>query len=171
MTQKAKTALQAGNNSPREAFQKYITFSLGEEEYGIPVLQVNEIVKIQSIIKIPHAFNYFIGLIDIRGSVIPLIDLKKKLGLEFETETVSRFDRAIIVQAEGRKIALAVDRVSHVIRLTADSIDSGPPVIKSASNKYIAGIGKYRDQFIVLMNLETLFSPEEVDFIYITQDH
>jgi purine-binding chemotaxis protein CheW len=151
----------------KEAYQKYITFSLGEEEYGIPVLQVLEIVKIRDIIQIPHSLNYFLGYMDIRGTVIALIDLKKKLDI-YATgeETATVLDRAIIIQAQGQRIGLAVDRVSHVIRIPPENIDSGPPTIKSASNRFISGVGKYRDQFIVLMNLDNLFTNEEINFIF-----
>jgi len=155
----------------KDALQKYITFSLGEEEYGVPVLQVHEIVKMDEIIKIPHSFDYFMGLMDIRGKVIPVIDLKKKLGIQFndfesQDENTENSRRAIIIDAYGKRIGLAVDRVSHVNRFPPESIDSGPPAVKSSANRYIAGVGKYKDQFVVLMSLSNLFTPEEVDTIF-----
>lgn len=144
-----------------EVKQKYITFSLGDEDYGIPVLQVIEIVKIDNLIHIPHAMDYFMGLMDIRGHVLPVINLKKKLGIHLESQD-TQMDRAIIIETAGKKIGLAVDKVSHVTRFPPESIDAGPPTVKNASTRFIAGVGKHQDQFIVLMNLENLFSAEEL---------
>jgi purine-binding chemotaxis protein CheW len=152
-------------SSLAEIKQKYITFSLGEEEYGIPVLQVLEIVKIDDLINIPHAREYFVGLMDIRGQVLPIIDLKKKLGIHLEAQR-GDLDRAIIIQTSGKKIGLLVDKVSHVIRFPPENIDTGPPSVKSASSRFIFGVGKTKDQFVVLMNLENLFSQEEIEGLF-----
>lgn len=142
--------------------QKYITFALGEEEYGIPVLQVWEIVKIDALIRIPRAREYFLGFLDLRGHVLPVIDLKKKLGLQSGASD-EEFNRAIIIQTAGRRVGLAVDRVLHVLNFPPENIDSGPPTMKSSSSKFIAGVGKHKDQFIILMNLENLFSRDEIN--------
>lgn len=149
-----------------EIDQKYITFSLGEEEYGIPVLQVLEIVKVEELIQIPHAQEYFMGLMDIRGQVLPIINLKKKLGIHLESSE-SDMDRAIIIETGGKKVGLMVDRVSHVIRFPPESIDTGPPSVKTASSRFIFGVGKNKDQFVVLMNLENLFTSDEMDGIFV----
>ncbi len=141
--------------------QKFITFSLGEEDYGIPVLQVLEIVKIDTLINLPHSRDYFIGLMDIRGTVIPIINLKRKLGIHIDS-TDDKSDRAIMIHAGGKRIGLAVDKVSHVHDFPPDSIDSGPTTIRSASNRFITGVGKIKDQFIILLNLENLFTAEEL---------
>ena len=141
--------------------QKYITFALGEEEYGIPVLHVWEIVKIDSLVRIPRARDYFLGFLDLRGHVLPVIDLKKKLGLQGQDS--DEFNRAIIIQTAGRRVGLAVDRVLHVLNFPPENIDSGPPTMKSSSSKFIAGVGKHKDQFIILMNLENLFTRDEIN--------
>lgn len=149
--------------------QKYITFALGEEEYGIPVLQVWEIVKIDALIRIPRARDYFLGFLDLRGHVLPVIDLKKKLGLQGQTGD-EEFNRAIIIQTAGRRVGLAVDRVLHVLNFPPENIDSGPPTMKSSSSKFIAGVGKHKDQFIILMNLEHLFTRDEINELGYDQD-
>ncbi len=153
------------HSATSEIRQKYITFSLGEEEYGIPVLQVLEIIKMDNLIQIPHSKDYFMGLMDIRGQVIPIINLKKKLGIHLESSE-DIVDRSIIIETNGRKVGLAVDRVSHVIRFPPDAIDMGPPSVKSASSRFIFGVGKHKDQFVVLMNLESLFSTEEIEDLF-----
>ncbi|MCB1138561.1 MAG: purine-binding chemotaxis protein CheW [Leptospiraceae bacterium] len=154
-----------GKKALSEVEQKYIVFSLGEEEYGLPVLQVHEIVRLSEIIKVPHSREYFMGLMDIRGKVLPVINLKKKLGIHLEDrETV--LDRAIILETAGRRVGLSVDRVSHVVRFAAEEIDSGPPTVKTVSTRFITGVGKHKDRFVVLMNLEHLFSDEELEELF-----
>jgi len=149
---------QSGPAKQKE--QKYITFSLGDEDYGIPVLEVLEIVRIENLIRIPHARDYLMGMMDIRGHVLQIIDLRKKL--QMEAGDGSR-ERAILIAVGSRKIGLAVDRVAHVKEFPADSIDEGPPVLKSTANRHVIGVGKSGDQFVVLMSLANLFTPEEVE--------
>lgn len=147
----------------RLAEQKYITFSLGDEDYGVPVTEVLEIVRIENLIRVPHSVEYFLGMMDVRGQVIPVVDLRKKLHMDFLTE---KPERAILVQTGGRKIGLAVDKVTHVKNFSADTIDEGPPVLRGGSARHVLGVGKSGDQFIVLITLEGLFSPDEIAQIF-----
>lgn len=144
----------------RTTEQKFITFSLGDEDYGIPVLEVLEIVRIENLIRVPHARDYLMGMMDIRGHVIPILDLRKKLQME---NLDGARERAILIAVGTRRVGLAVDRVAHVRSFTSDSIDEGPPVLRSASNRHVIGVGKSGDQFIVLMSLENLFAADEVE--------
>ncbi|MCB1308125.1 MAG: purine-binding chemotaxis protein CheW [Leptospiraceae bacterium] len=149
-----------GQNSNQEIEQKYLTFILGEEEYGVPVLQVKEVVKVENLIPIPHSRRYFRGLMDIRGRVLPVIDLKQKLGIDPGESQAQQ--RAIIIEVQNKRIGLAVDQVSHVVRFPPENIDPGPPSLKSATSKFVTGVGKNRDEFVVLMNLENLFADDEL---------
>ena len=144
--------------------QKYVIFIMKDEEYGLEVLKIHEIVKIDTIIPVPHARPYFLGMMDIRGKVIPVIDLKGKLGLDDSAD--AKPDRAIIIEIEHRRVGLAVDRVSSVVQFRAEDIDQGPPAVKSVHTRYISGIGKIKERFIVLMNLEHLFSVEELTELF-----
>ena len=154
-------SLSGAQGAASDIHQKYITFSLGEEDYGIPVLQVLEIVKIENLIQLPHSRDYFVGLMDIRGTVLPVINLRKKLGIHMDAGD-NQAERAVIIQAGNKRIGLAVDRVSHVHDFPTDSIDAGPATIKSASNRFITGVGKIKDHFVILLNLENLFTVEEL---------
>lgn len=151
-----------------EIEQKYLTFFLGEEEYGIPVLQVQEIVRIEKLIRLPHARDYFLGLMDIRNRVLPIVDLKARLAIQSEDEDRrGEGDRAIIIEIQGRRIGLAVDQVSHVVRFPPESIDPGPPSLKSSASRFITGVGKSNDEFVVLMNLNHLFSEDELSGLFV----
>lgn len=184
---------RAHEKAQQEIQQKYLTFMLGEEEYGIPVLQVAEIVKVENLIKIPHSRNYFLGLMDIRGKVLPIVDLKRKLAIQTDDDehelppevgspkpdpaaaaaatpaargVRKKLDRAIIINMSGRRIGLAVDQVSHVVRFPPESIDPGPPSLKSAASKFVTGVGKNKDEFVVLMNLNHLFTEDEISGLF-----
>lgn len=166
---------QSTDRAHEEIQQKYLTFMLGEEEYGVPVLQVAEIVKVENLIRIPHARNYFLGLMDIRGRVLPIVDLKLKLAIQTQDHhqhpdqpgaTSKSLDRAIIIEIQGRRIGLAVDQVSHVVRFPPENIDPGPPSLKSAASKFVTGVGKNDEEFVVLMNLNHLFTEEELSGLF-----
>ncbi|EHQ06811.1 MAG: purine-binding chemotaxis protein CheW [Leptonema illini] len=146
---------------------KYVIFMMKDEEYGLEVLKVHEIVRIESIIPVPHSRPYFLGMMDIRGKVIPIIDLKGKL--ELDEGGTGNPDRAIIIEVEKRRIGLAVDRVSSVVQFRPEDIDQGPPAVKSVHTRYISGIGKLKERFIVLMNLDHLFSGEELSELFSQQ--
>ncbi|MEQ9364636.1 MAG: chemotaxis protein CheW [Leptospirales bacterium] len=164
---------QTADRAHEEIQQKYLTFMLGEEEYGVPVLQVAEIVKVENLIRIPHARQYFLGLMDIRGRVLPIVDLKLKLAIQTrdsdeadQSASNQTLDRAIIIEIQGRRIGLAVDQVSHVVRFPPENIDPGPPSLKTAASKFVTGVGKNDEEFVVLMNLNHLFSEEELSGLF-----
>ncbi|MCB1172584.1 MAG: purine-binding chemotaxis protein CheW [Leptospiraceae bacterium] len=141
--------------------QKYLTFSLGEEEYGIPVAQVTGIVKVEELIEVPHSVAWFPGLMDVRGQIMPVVDLKLRLGLQ-RAAGEERGQRAIIVEIEGHRITLMVDAVYHVHRFSQESIDAGPPSIKDGSGQFMLGVGKRENSFVVLINVTRLFEGEEL---------
>ena len=140
---------------------KYITFTLAQEEYAIPVLQAVEIVKLETLIPLPHSLEYVLGLMDIRGSVIPVIHLRKRLGISVDEEE-KVLERAIIIRAGEKRLALAVEQVRHVHGFYPDDIDEGPTAMKSASNRFVAGVAKIEERFIIILNLDGLFTNEEL---------
>lgn len=151
--------MQESQSEKSEIDQKYLTFALEDETYGIAVRQVIGIVQVDELIPVPHTEPFFLGLMDVRGQVIPLIDLKIKLNLKLDQET--KGERAIITDIHGKRIALLVDRVFHVEVFEQDKIDTAPPSIQDSSANYVMGIGKSRDNFIVLLSLEGLFTDED----------
>lgn len=146
--------------------QKYVIFTMRDEEYGLEVGKVHEIVRVENIIPVPHSRTYFLGMMDIRGKVIPIIDLKRKLMLDDGEASLP--DRAIIIEVEKRRVGLAVDRVLNVVPFRSQDVDQGPPAVKSVHTRYIAGIGKVKERFVVLMNIDHLFSPEELTELFST---
>lgn len=139
---------------------QYILFSLGDEEYAIPISIVEEIIKVENLIKVPRAKEYFSGIMDIRGKVVKMIDLAKKLNVNHSEDFV--IDRAIVVKAFGESIGILVDKVAHVVEFSKDSINPPPPSIKGISSRYILGVGKKDDRFIIIIDIQKILSSEEV---------
>ncbi|MBE7410803.1 MAG: chemotaxis protein CheW [Leptospiraceae bacterium] len=144
--------------------EQYITFSIGEEEYAISILNVEEIVKISDLIKVPRAKDYFVGLMDIRGKVVSMIDLSKKLMNKRTEESV--LDRAIIVKIGEKSLGIIVDKVSHVVRFQSTQIDPPPPSVRGISSRYIVGVAKKDNKFIIIMDIEKILTTDELSELH-----
>ncbi len=137
-----------------------VCFKIGSEEYGIDILQVQEILKLPKITKLPKSLNYILGVIDLRGRVIPIIDLAAKFAIQ--SGGLKEESRAIVVEVEGKQVGLAIDSVSHVVKLNTSDIEPPPPVVKGISGKYIVGIAKLQDHFVVILDINQIFSQDEI---------
>ncbi len=136
-----------------------VCFNIGSEEYGIDILQVQEILRIPKITKLPKSLPYIMGVIDLRGKVIPIINLSRKFGLDTSHKQSSR---VIVVNISGKQVGLAIDAVSHVIRVDSTDIEPPPPVVKGISGRYIVGIAKVNKGFVVILDIHQIFSSEEL---------
>jgi purine-binding chemotaxis protein CheW len=143
------------------SFQQIVCFKLGEEEYGIPILQVQDILKLPLVTKLPKSADYIAGIIDLRGIVIPIVSLKKKFKMQCD-DSVEQ-ERAIVVQIAGKQVGLAIDSVSSVINVNSKDIEAPPPVIKGISERYIKGIAKDKETFVIILDINQIFSIEEID--------
>ena len=140
-----------------------VCFKIGHEEYGIDILQVQEILKLPRVTKIPKSIDYIMGVMDLRGKVIPIVDLSKKFKIE--AAKVSDSNRAIVVDIGGKQVGLGIDSVSHVIKVNSSDIEPPPPVVKGISGKYIVGIAKLEDGFIVILDISKIFLTEEISVL------
>lgn len=143
---------------------KVIVFQLKDEEYGIPVQQVRSIEKVQHITRVPRTAPYIKGVINLRGVVTPIIDLRKRFGLtEFEdTEST----RMIIVSKDDMEVGFIVDAANDVIDIHHDMIEPAPEVVDSVEIEYIQGVAKLDKRLIVMIDLEqVLKSDDERSFI------
>ncbi|MCR5687679.1 MAG: chemotaxis protein CheW [Lachnospiraceae bacterium] len=138
---------------------QYIVIKIGEEQYGIDISFIDNIVRMQSITRVPHVQPYFAGVINIRGEVVPVMSLRLKMGLEADEYTNKT--RIIIVKFESNaSIGLIVDEVKEVVTLDERSIDE---VIRDSKvdDTYINGIGKNGDTLISLLDLNTVISDKD----------
>jgi len=131
-----------------------VVFKLGREEYGVNILQVQEIKRITEITRVPHTPEYIKGVINLRGNVLPVIDLNKRLNLP-EQETTEDA-RIIIVKVKEISVGMMVDAVSEVMTINQQNIDSPNVVAGSVSANYLSGVGKLENRLLILLNLETI---------------
>lgn len=147
------------NNSMLEF--KVIVFELQKEEYALSVDRVGAIERIQPITRIPETANFVKGVINLRGVIIPIIDLRLRFGLP-EVELTDA-NRIIIVHFEDKEVGLIVDGANDVIDIPQDSIEAPPEVIDSVDVDYIDGVVKLDERLLVLLNLEKVLATDEKD--------
>lgn len=139
---------------------QYVVFNLNQEEFGIDIMKVKEVISYEEPAYIPNSPNFIEGVINYRGKVIPVINLKKR----FEMKTVDLSDdaRIIVISYKNRDIGFIVDDVSRTIRLQEEAIDSMPDTIESISRRFITGIGRIGDsRLIILLNLHNVLTDKE----------
>ena len=137
---------------------KFAVFNISGEEFGIELGRIAEIVKFQKSTPLPKVPAFISGVINIRGDVIPLVDLRKRLGVE-----PSHIQgRIIITKIYEEKIGLLVDAVKEIVSIEKESIASTPSFFKGLKSEYITGIGKVAERLIVILNLDNLLSSEEM---------
>ncbi|GMT42089.1 MAG: chemotaxis protein CheW [bacterium] len=143
---------------------KYLSFIIGKEEYGIEILSVNEIISIIEITSIPNLSDYVKGVINLRGSVIPIVDLRMKFGMpekEYDKETC-----IIVVNLHGRLMGIIVDTVSEVLDITEEDIDSSLNFGISVEIDFILGMGKVKDKVVILLVIERVLQSKQLAAIH-----
>jgi purine-binding chemotaxis protein CheW len=145
--------------STQGELRQFISFSVGDEEYGLELLRVKEVIRVREITWLPKAPSFVKGIINLRGDVIPIIDLRDKFGLEAKEATANT--RVIVVEVDGKLMGMIVDSASQVVRIPADQIDPPPPVLGGFSQEFITGVGKMDDKLIILLNSDAILTAEE----------
>ena len=136
-----------------------VTFSIGEEEFGVDILSVQEIIRMMDITKVPRAPEFVEGVINLRGKVIPIIDLRRRFGLS--TRDHDKHTRIIVIEINNMIVGFVVDSVSEVLRIPASTVEPPPPVVSGLESEYISGVGKLEDRLLILLDLNKLLSGEE----------
>jgi purine-binding chemotaxis protein CheW len=137
----------------------YLTFRLAEEEYGLEILKVREIIGFMRITALPQVPPYMKGVLNLRGKVIPIVDLRLKFGLE-EIEHTDQ--TCIIVVDVGTEVGMVVDTVSEVLDIAPDDIDPPPTAGHAGQVDFILGMGKVGDGVKILLNIEQVLSTDEI---------
>lgn len=141
-----------------------VCFKVGTEEYGIEILRVQEILKLPKVTKLPKSADFIMGLIDLRGKVIPIINLSRKFGIDDGVKSDKNI-RAIVVDIGNKRVGLAIDSVSHVIKVDSKDLEPAPPIVKGISGRYIVGIAKVDKAFVIVLDINQIFSTEELSTI------
>ena len=140
-----------------------VTFSIGGEEFGVDILKVQEIIRMLDITRVPKATEFVEGVINLRGKVIPIIDLRKRFGLVSKGH--DKNTRIIVIDINDMIVGFIVDSVSEVLRIPADTVEPPPPVVAGLDSEYISGVGKLDDRLLIFLDLDRLLSQEERDVL------
>jgi len=147
---------------PRAAAGKYLTFALAEEEYGLPVLKVREIIKAMDVTAVPQVPAHVKGVINLRGKVIPIVDLRIKFGLPAQEPTERTCIVVVEIQTEERRIMLGavVDCVSEVLNIGAEEIEPTPDFGQRLATDYLQGVAKIKGKVKLLLDLDKVLSAD-----------
>ncbi|WP_052464740.1 chemotaxis protein CheW [Geoalkalibacter subterraneus] len=150
--------LGAGVDQSSETRREWLTFSLGKEEYALDIEGVVEIIKPRSISPIPRVPGFILGIMSLRGVILPVFDLKQRLNLGQVEEDPS--NRVVVCQVGDRIAGLLVDNISQVVRLTERNIEPPPSLMPDLDVELVAGVGRYQGHFLILLNLGGILAAE-----------
>lgn len=136
---------------------KIAVATIGEEEFGIEITKVVEILKSQKVFQLPNLPVFLSGVINLRGEIIPVIDLRKRLGIK----DIKGKDRIVVIRFGKEKIGLIVNDIKEIIDLGPSDISSPPSIFRGLKTEYMIGIGKKDDRIIIILNLENILTTEE----------
>lgn len=146
---------------------KYLTFELGDEGFGVEIVKVQEIIGMMPVTRVPRVPAFVRGVINLRGKVIPVIDLRLKFGLEAKEDT----DRTCIIVSQITRnghdviMGIIVDEVSEVLDIGAEQIDESPDFGSAVHTEFILGMGKVEDHVVMLLDVDRVLSGGEIDVV------
>ena len=147
--------------------RQLVTFQLGEELYGVNIMDVKEIVRVQAIRTIPNAPTYVEGIFNLRSEIIPIINLHKrfhlrKLVTSEEDEMLSGF---VILDIDGMKLGVIIDRISRVVTIEKEDIQPPPQMFSGIGAEYIQGVVRQEEGYLIILDIRDLFNPKELQKI------
>jgi len=138
--------------------EQMVTFSLGTEEFGVDIMKVQEIIRIPPITRVPKAPDFIEGVINLRGNVIPVVNLRVRFGMPPGEET--DLSRIIVLQIDNKIFGVRVDGVTEVMRLSEESIEPPPTIALGLDANFIRGVGKIGDRLLILLELDKIMDGE-----------
>lgn len=150
-----KDAADAG-----EALRQWLTLSLGSETYALDIGQVSEIIKPREVTEIPRTPEFVLGLISLRGVIVPIFDLGRRLRLA--PAVLGPAARIVVCHAEGRRAGLLVDCINQVVKLPEDSIEPPPAVLSGLDRDLLTGVGRHQERMLILLHLPSVLNAELV---------
>ena len=148
-------------NSDDSSLIQLVTFKIGDEEFGVDILMVQEIIRMMPITKVPNAPSFVEGVVNLRGKVIPVIDMRKRFGMS--TSAHNDQTRIEVVNLQGQVVGCVVDAVSEVLRIKESTVEPPPPVVAGIGAEYMRGVGKLEDRLLILLDLDKLLDEKELD--------
>ena len=139
--------------------QQLVVFQLGAELYGVEIARVHEIIRLQTVTRVPHAPAFVEGVINLRGKVIPVVDLRRRFGLPLADHT--RASRIVVIEIGDQVVGIVVDGVSEVLRVNKGTIEPPSPVVAGIESDYLHGIAKLPERLVILLNLDRVLARDE----------
>jgi purine-binding chemotaxis protein CheW len=143
--------------------KQLVLFGLDSEIYGVDISDVHEIIRMQPVTKVPKAPFYVEGIINLRGKVIPVVDIRKRFGLSGVEQT--KDSRIVVVDIGGTTIGMIVDEVTEVIRIPSDSIEPPSEIVAAGDSDYLLGIARVDERMVILLDLDRLLPKSEMNHL------
>lgn len=148
-------------STEKELEERLAEFTLGNEVYGIEVMRIKEIIQIPDITAVPQTLEFIEGIINLRGVIIPVVDLRKRFALPSAEKT--KDTRIIVIELSNKLIGLIVDSVSEIISFQKSELESAPEILKTSIKRdYIKSIGKLKEKLIIILDIDLIFSDKEI---------
>jgi purine-binding chemotaxis protein CheW len=147
------------NANSKDEIVQWVTFRLADETYGINVMQVQEVLRVSEIAPVPGAPHYVLGIINLRGNVVTVIDTRIRLGLA--TSEMTDSTRIVIIETDQHVVGILVDCVAEVVDVAASEVESAPNVGSDDSANYIQGVASRDNELLILVDLNKLLTDEE----------
>ena len=143
--------------------EQLVVFDLAGEQYGVDIQGVQEIIRMQTITKVPKTQSFVEGIINLRGKVIPVLDLRKRFGLD--VSEINSETRIVVVEITDIIIGMIVDAVMEVLRIPQASVEPPSPIVANIDSDFIKGVGKLEDRLIIILDVHKIFSSQERDHL------
>lgn len=156
-----------GEISDEQSEMQIVTFALGEQ-YGVPISQIQEIIRVGNVTMVPNSPSYMDGVINLRGRVLPVLNLRKRLKLE--AKDTGKMSRIIVTEVKHKTIGLLVDSVSHVIKVSSEHVEAAPEEVLEIDTDYITGVCKIQNSLVILIDLEKLLRREKLEIKEVGMD-
>lgn len=144
------------NQDTRKQIQ-FVSFFLDEEEYGLNIVHIREFLRVPVITRVPKTPPFVLGVINLRGKVISVIDLRLRMGMS--PSTITEKSRIIIINVNGKLKGILVDRVTRVFRIPEEEVEPAPPILKGASAEFVQGVGKVDGNMVIMIDIIKTLTP------------
>jgi purine-binding chemotaxis protein CheW len=151
------------NSEAKKSEKELVLFELEKEIYGVDISVVYEIIRMQPITKVPKAPSFVEGVLNLRGRVIPIVDMRKRFGLP--AVEPNRDNRIMVLDSAGQNIGVIIDAVTEVLRIPSDSIEPPSDIVVSAASDYLLGIAKNNKDMIILLDMDRVLQKETINSI------
>jgi len=151
----AKQSFPKGASESGHDLLQLVSFHLGGEEFGLDILRVQEIIRIQPLTRVPNSPDFIAGVMNLRGRIIPVVALRRRFGME--QSAPDKQTRIVVVETEGAVLGFIVDAVSEVLRIPSATIEP-PPRVGKVEREYVSGVGKLDDRLLILLDVDRLIA-------------